>query len=171
METLKTEQQRIYERMRSLGARGFLRVCREDDALWVSDAARRECSLPEIIGALENDGIRSRIDGRTGLWYLDWSDTRWEVFVGGLPSQPPAFPKDERLHDVYALCRLYLAHPHAQKNLRPLRSVLKLLEGPEEQLLQDVPQMMQEAARCIRQDQPAGYETGRLLAAWLMEKE
>ena len=171
MEILKTEQQRIYERMRSLGARGFLRICREDDALWVSDAARRECRLAEIIAALEREGIDSRIDAENGLWYLDWSAARWEAFADELPLQPPALPEAEELHEAYALCRLYLAHPHAQRNLRPARRLLKLVDGPADRLLKEIPAMTEQAAQNIRQGLPAGFEAGQLLAAWLMEKE
>ena len=88
-----------------------------------------------------------------------------------LPDRIPLFPKQEMLHEAYALCRLLLLHPHECPALREARIMLKMTAGPEEVLLRTISEIHQRAAQAIRQGKPAGCEAGRILAAWIREKE
>ena len=164
---LKAEQSALYELMQTLGLRGFLRICQTDDSLWVSDCPRRTPDLVQAQRALEERGYSCRLDARTQLWHLDWMD--WSAHLDGLPRNAPHFPQQERYHKAYALCRLWLSHPHEQTALPVARRLLKLTAGPEEALLAAVPALYEETAAAVREGRPAGYEAGKLLAQWLLE--
>lgn len=169
---LKTEQQALYEKM-PRDARCFVRVCDSDDALWVSDLPRRYSGLlAEVEGVLAESGFACRLDEKSGLWYLDFTPEYWQEIIGGFPRRLPSFPKEERYHPAYALCRLWLSHPTPWSGgqLPVIRRVFKLTNQTEEALLRAVPSLHEQAACDLRKGLPCAHAAGRMLARWLMER-
>ena len=164
---LPSEQARIYE---LLG--GFVRVDRSDEALWISDLPRRMENVQDLGKKLLEAGFACRLDGKTRLWYIDWTERRWEEMLAPYPHALPPLPAADRLHPVYALCRLWMLHPsdRTPENLPMVRRVLKLMNEPEEKLLASVAAMHAQAAANLRSGIPSAYDAGRLLAGWLRER-
>lgn len=167
---LPAEQRRLHDLM---PARCFVRVCRTDDALWVSDLPRRFSQWRDTVRTLETAGFRCRLRREDGLLSVDLSEGAWLCAVQSLPDSLPVLPAREALHPVYALCRVWMLHPcaWADEPLPVLRRVTKLTSGSEDALLRAVPKLHQEAAQSLREGGPCAYGAGRWLACWLAEKE
>ncbi len=163
-------QARLWLELKAVCGGGcFLRVCRDDGALWVSDAPRLAIT-PQAPPAFAALGVACVLDGRSRLWRLDFTTERWESEVAGLPPVPPPLPACDAVHGAYALCRVLLAHPCelSAQPLGPLRRVLKA--GP--QGMEDVARLLrEETALRLRQGRPVAHAAGRVLAAWLQEIE
>jgi len=158
----------VFNALQKTGAYGFVRVCRQKDALWVSDCPRRTKDLSAAEQALAALEVRARLDEENRLWYLDLTERKWREMLQGLSFEMPCLPDDERLHPVFALCRLWLLHPHQEMALEPVRAVWKWMNKPED--CKEIRMLHEEAACALRQGKPAGYEAGKLLALWLEEK-
>ena len=168
---LKSEQKRLYESLPQ-DARCFVRVCDTDDALWISDLPRRMANVQQWENMLCNQGFACRLDTQTRLWYVDWTEERWEQMLVSYPDTLPEFPAEEKYHAAYALCRLWLLHPSARtpENLPMVRRMLKLTAEPEGKLLAAIAPLHAQAARCLRDGIPMAYDAGRILAGWLNER-
>lgn len=164
---IKAEQQRLYE---ALPEGCFLRVCKNDRALWISDWPRREQNPSETLDRLGKMGFNAWLEG--GLCLLDWTQERWQEQLLPLEQKLPPFPAQERLHEAYALCRFWLLHPQAfSADMLPvLRRVVKLTQGPEELLLRAVRLLHAQAAEDWRQKGFCAHAAGLVLAAWLRER-
>ena len=171
MPDFKVMQLSVFETLQKKGARGFVRVCIQNDALWVSDCPRRTADLSEAEKELSRLGICTRLDAEAGLWYLDLTDDAWADMLNELPDEIPPLPENECLHPAYALCRLWLLHPDAEKGLFEARMIWKLMNGPEEKMLAAIPLLHETAACALREGKAVGYEAGKLLAGWLREKQ
>jgi len=158
---LACEQAQLHKK---LGG-GFLKLDKDDSALWVSDLPRRNADLQSVQKALESAGIRCRLDKKSRMWHLDWAEERWERFLAALPKECPSFPQNESLHEQYSFCRFALAHPCAstQEGLKMVRALLK---GET-----NIRKMHEHAAQMLRSGQPVAYGAGRVLAAMIMEEE
>lgn len=169
---LTNEQRRLYGLMPEQ-ARCFVRLCRTDDALWVSDLPRRMPQWEETAKRLEAEGFAWQMRPEDALLAIDLSREAWARAVQALPVAVPPLPSRDSLHPVYALCRLWLLHPCAWEDepLPVLRRVAKLTAGPEKAVLRQVPGLHQMAAQSLREGAPCAYHAGRWLARWLLEKE
>ena len=166
----KKRQAEIFDALRRNGARGFVRICTQNDALWVSDCPRRTPDLSEVEKELAALGVSARLDVTGRLWYLDLTESAWAEMLDRLPAELPNMPQNEKLHPAYALCRLWLLHPHREKALAQVRTMWKWMNAPDGQLLAAVQSMHEEASCALREGRPCGYEAGRLLAFWLEEQ-
>jgi len=114
-----------------LGKPFFLRRCKDDDHLFVSDLPRRtpHAALAVILLSLESSGFVGTIVPEENLLYIDATLARYESLLEDLPNATDTLvlPHDDALHPAYALCRLLLHHPAPlhQQPLAPLRRVLK----------------------------------------------
>lgn len=167
---LKSEQQRLYALMPE-GSSCFVRVCDHDAALWVSDLPRRMDDCTETEKRLNQEGFPVRMDEKSRLWYIDWTEERWQTVIDGLPKELPALPADEACHEVYALCRMYLLHPSEwnEEHLPTLRRTLKLTESQPGAMQRGIRALHEEAAIRLREKKTIAHAAGRLLAAWLKE--
>ncbi|MEG1968014.1 MAG: hypothetical protein RR142_10110 [Clostridia bacterium] len=151
----------------------FLHVCKDADALWVSDFPRKEQKPEKTLEALACMHIQCHFHEHSCLWYMDWTLDGYAQAMQGLPTVPPALPKEGALHLVYAFCRLLLAHPAPleAEPLEILREVLKLVHRPQNALLQAIPALHEACAQRLRVQKSLPYSAGRVLAQWLLEKE
>ena len=168
---LKKEQAEVFELLQSCGNCCFLRQDQSDNALWVTDYPRRNTQQQVMRELLKKHGIDCCVDEKNSLWHLDWSAPKWEETVNALPEHIPPLPAREKLHEAYALCRLWLLHPGKAEDLRPARRLLKLGTETEEKLLHGITAMHEAAASALRGEGHGAYTAGRIMAAWLIEKE
>lgn len=163
----KAEQQRLYE---LLPEGSFLRICRDDRAMWVSNWPVKTNDIPAIMTRLNEDGFVANVDG--GLCYLDWPEEAWQQLLAEQSGKLPPFPSLEKYHHAYALCRFWLLHPQpfAEEMLPMLRRVIKLAQGPEEQMLAAVKTLYEQAAQNWRETGFCAHAAGFVLAAWLKER-
>lgn len=167
----KAEQQRLRHALPD-GVRCFVRVCRTDDALWISDLPRHMEMTVALEQALKKQGFCCRLDEKSRMWYVDCTLQRWQELLAPLPTEA-AFPALERYHPAYALCRLWLSHPAElnEQSMPLLRRVAKLTMETEERLLDAIPALHQTAAMHLRMGVPSAYGAGRMLADWLNERK
>lgn len=170
MHDFKKLQTAVFNALQKNGARGFVRICTQDDALWVSDCPRRTRDLSAAEMTLAGLGVKAWLDRESGLWYLDLTEQAWTEMLDSLPECLPELPEDERLHSACALCRLWLLHPHREKALTQARCVWKRINESDDKILTAVRTLHEEAACALREGRPAGYEAGKILALWLEEK-
>lgn len=173
MNSLSRAQAEAFAAMRAAsgGAGFFLRRDAGSGALWASDLPRRVSAPDAAERALAGLGIRCRTVG--GLWRLDWTEERFLAALKDCPTEPPPLPGDSGLHPAYALCRLMLFHPapFPLQPLGPLRTALKLCEGPRAGVLEAVGGLHAECAARLRRGEPLAHAAGRVLARWLWEQE
>ena len=169
---LKSEQQRLYSLMPK-ETRCFVRMCDQDTALWVSDLPRRRDDCTQTAKMLAAEGFKVWLDEKSRLWYVDWTEERWQELLAELPNNFPLLPSDETYHEVYALCRLWLLHPSAweDEHLPALRKTLKWTAAQPGQMLRGVRFLHEEAALQLREGKTIAHAAGRILAAWLNEME
>ena len=168
---LKSEQRRLYELLPP-DARCFVRVCDDDGALWVSDLPRKYENHPSLIPGLADEGFSVRLDEKSRLWYVDWTQERWLKTLETLPLEMPLFPQKSELHEIYALCRLLLAHPAPldDTQLPMLRRTAKWTVQQPGALSGSVQAAYEEAALRLREGKPVAHAAGRILAGWLYEQ-
>lgn len=168
---LKTEQKRLYESLPN-DVHCFVRVCDTDRALWVSDLPRRMADAAQLSEELRAKGFVCCVDEPVRLWYIDWTEERWEEMLSDFPNSLPEFPKEERYHAAYALCRLWMLHPAARSAaaLPLIRRVLKLVCEPENKVLSAIGALHAQAAADLRSGGPSAFDAGRILAGWLDER-
>lgn len=169
---LQKAQEAIYQALRASGAEGsFLRLSRDDQALWVTDLPRRRVPLDEAEALLNALNVECALDERTGLWRLNWTLAGWMNALASLPTEPPALPKEDELHPAYALCRLLLFHPAPleRQPMERLCQMAKLAQGPREALMRSLPACYGDAAARLRLGQPLPSAAGRILASWLKQ--
>ncbi len=156
-----------------LGGGGcFLKRARGDDALFVCDAPAR---LPEdTLEALERKlSVNGFVCSRTNrdLWKIDLSPERYRRLITDYQNVLPApFPKDDRDLDVYALMRLWLAHPApwAEQPAEPLRAVLKRYARLSE-LRALAPRLLADSAKRLGKHLSLPHAAAGLLAHRLLE--
>lgn len=168
MMNLKSEQQRLFALMPQ-DARCFVKLCDDDRALWVSDLPRRTEDLPDLTVY----GYHCELDEKSRLWYIDWTQERRQALLADLPTELPAFPPNERFHEAYALCRLWMNHPgHWNEDTAPIiRRVLKLTAQKEEKLLSAVPALTGLVAKQLRLGKTNAYPAGQILCEWLKQRK
>lgn len=167
---LKSEQRRLYGLLPA-GARCFVRICADDRAMWVSDLPRRMPECEALKAELQREGFAVCADDEARLWYVDWTKQRWMDILSALPETVPPLPTLEKDHGVYALCRLWLAHPAplAEETMPALRRVCKLTADAPDQMRRAVRALHEEAAVQLRCGKPVAHAAGWVLAAWLLE--
>lgn len=162
---LHNEQFAVYQAIKQISLRSFVRICKEDHALWVSDLPRHTSSLPQLM----DTDVLCWTDSEKKLLYLDWTEAGWRRRMDALPASPPALPVQESLHSAYALCRFLLLHPAelTANHLPFLRRMIKALDkgNPEIQLWHE------QAAQALRAGKPMASCAGRLLAEWIAQQE
>lgn len=167
---LKHEQRRLYELLPA-EARCFVRICDDDNALWVSDLPRKYAQCDKLAEMLRTEGFEVLPDGPGSLWYLDWTMERWQEMLSLLPRESLQLPQDERYHEAYALCRLWAAHPAPlePEHLPALRRVVKMTAAKPEKVLKSVRILMEEAAVQLRERKTAAHAAGWVLEVWLTD--
>ena len=90
-----------------------------------------------------------------------------------MPTKLPDFPHNERFHEAYALCRLWMSHPGCwNEDTAPIiRRVLKLSAQKEEKLLSAVAALTGAAAKQLRLGQTNAYPAGQILCEWLKQRK
>ena len=168
MINLTSEQQRLFALMPQ-GAHCFVKLCDDDRALWVSDLPRRTDDLPDLTA----HGYQCQLDEKSRLWYIDWTEERKQALLADLPTKLPDFPHNERFHEAYALCRLWMSHPGCwNEDTAPIiRRVLKLSAQKEEKLLSAVSALTGAAAKQLRLGQTNAYPAGQILCEWLKQRK
>ena len=164
---MAAEQAAVYAALRPYG-RCFVRLCDKDDALWVTNLPRMTPDAHGAEAALQALDCRCREEN--GLWYIDWTADRWRRELEGLPQTAPPWPERDELLPVYALCRLWLAHPAPLESqpMDVLRAVRKLTwQSPA----QKAAALHEAAAARLRSRQPMAYGAGQMLAQWLVLQE
>lgn len=166
----KADQQRLYGLLNEQ-TRCFVRVCDGRNALWVSDFPRRCAETAAAEEKLKQAGFSVQKDG--GLWYIDWTEESWQQTLDSMPDGEPLFPQAQKLHAVYALCRLLLAHPsqRQEEHMPALRAAVKLAAGQTVSIAKTVRELHEEAAVQLRRGRTVAYHAGRILAAWLQTLE
>ena len=167
---LKSEQRRLYALMPKEVC-CFVRVCDDHSALWVSDLPRKQKDCIALSEKLADEGFQMRVDEKTQLCYLDWTEERWNEMIAQLPEECPDVLPQEEYHEAYALCRLWMMHPAEQEehHLPVLRRVVKLAAEPPDKLLRSVRNLHEEAAVQLRKGKTTACAAGRMLVAWLYE--
>jgi len=167
----KTEQQRLHSILAE-DARCFVRICRTDDALWISDLPRHAAITEALTDHMAQQGFGCRLDEKSRMWHIDCTQQRWRKLLAPLPAEA-VFPACERYHSAYALCRLWLSHPAEldEQSMPLLRRVAKLSAEPEERMLDAIPVLHETAAMHLRMGIPSAYGAGLLLADWLNERK
>lgn len=111
-----------------LDAPCMLRVCREDDCLFVTDAPKRLSDSADARTALEAGGWDVRVLG--GLWRLDLRAERWRSFIRSVPREEGPDPMEAPL-PIYSLAKRLTKAPVPAEDqpLLPLRVLLKALDS------------------------------------------
>ena len=106
----------------------MLRVCREDDCLFVTDAPKRLSDSADARTALEAGGWDVRPSG--GLWRLDFREDRWRSFIRSVPRENGPDPMEASLQ-LYSLAKRLTKAPVPAEDqpLLPLRVLLKALDS------------------------------------------
>lgn len=171
---MKKAREAVYEALCANGTRGcFLRLSRDDRALWVTDFPIRQKETAEAEEALRMMDVEWEPDGASGLWRLNWTPAGWRRALAPLPKEPPPLPSEETLHPAYALCRLLLCHP-APLEVQPMErlcQMAKAAQGPMEALTRMLPAFHSDAAKRLRMGQPLPFDAGRILAARIAEAD
>ena len=144
-----------------LDAPCMLRVCREDDCLFVTDFPGR---FPEKAGekktALEEADFDVRPSGR--LWRIDPGRAMWDAFIESFPREELPDPMDVPL-PLYSLARRLTgkAVPAADQPLVPLRILLKAADtGDAEKVIRLLPPIL---SACLREKKPLPEAAGWVL--------
>lgn len=172
MDSLVRAQAELYATLRAFGP-CFLRICADEDALWVSDLPRRRPDTRPAEAALDALGVECRLNADSLLWKLDWTQARYRALEAALPRTPPAFPQRPFLEDAYALCRLLLLHPAplSRQPLAVIREVLKL----DASVLTERPEVLRrlhgQCAAALRLGEPLPSLAGGLLCDWINSME
>ena len=165
---LRSEQQRLFELL-ALKGRCFVRLCETDDSLWVSDLPRRGVDCSVLCEEMRSEGFTVRVAQETGLLYADWTDAYWEKALESLPEELPCLPQENDLHELYALCRLWMLQGdrHCAKDRSMVRRALKLTADKSAVLLRAVKTLHGETAVRLRTGGTIDRDAGRVLAQWL----
>ena len=149
------------ELVKALDAPCMLRVCREDDCLFVTDFPGR---FPERAGekktALEEAGFDVRPSGR--LWWIDPGRAMWDAFIESFPREELPDPMDVPL-PLYSLARRLTGKPvpAAIQPLVPLRILLKAADaGDAEKVIRLLPPVL---SACLREKKPLPEAAGWVL--------
>ena len=115
----------LRERVREVIPVGFLRVCDSPEALWVSDAPRRQSPAERAACAERLTALGCTVSERDGLWLISPGDERLQACFGSVCA--PCFPSDDGLLPIYELARLLSAH-EAPWGDQPRAMLLALLK-------------------------------------------
>ena len=150
-----------------LGAPCMLRVCREDDCLFVTDAPKRLSDAADAARtALQAVGWDVRPVG--GLWRLDLGEDRWRSFIHSVPREEGPDPMESSL-PLYSLAKRLTKAPVPAEDqpLLPLRVLLKALDsGKEEAVTRFFPPYL---AVLLREKKPMPEAAGWILY-WAMNR-
>ncbi len=150
-----------------LGAPCMLRVGREDDCLFVTDAPKRLSDAADAArDALEAEGWDVRVLG--GLWRLDLRAERWHRFIRSVPREEGPDPMAASLQ-LYSLAKRLTKAPVPAEDqpLLPLRVLLKALDsGRKEAVLRFFPPYL---AVLLREKKPMPEAAGWMLY-WAMNR-
>ena len=145
----------------------MLRICREDDCLFVTDAPKR---LSDAAAAartvLEAGGWDVRPVG--GLWRLDLEKDRWRSFIRSVPREEGPDPMEASLQ-LYSLAKRLTKAPVPAEDqpLLPLRVLLKALDsGKAEAVLHFFPPYL---AVLLREKKPMPEAAGWMLT-WAVNR-
>ena len=151
-----------------LGVPCFIRRCRREDALLVTDALRQVRDREKVLDRLRASGQWSFIiDGNKLL--VDPSDRGWERILSAAPAiterRIEAYPADPFL----AYCALRVSSEPTAVELQPIdltRKMLKYLdEGDLARLRREFPPA---AARLLRLRAPLPEAAGRYILAYIL---
>ena len=150
-----------------LGAPCMLRVCWEDDCLFVTDAPKRLSDAADATrAALQAVGWDVRPVG--GLWRLDLREERWRSFIRSVPREEGPDPMEAPL-PLYSLAKRLTRAPVPAEDqpLLPLRVLLKALDsGRAEAVLHFFPPYL---AGLLREKKPMPEAAGWMLT-WAMNR-
>ena len=150
-----------------LGAPCMLRVGREDDCLFVTDAPKRlSDSADAARDALQTVGWDVRPSG--GLWRLDLGEDRWHSFIRSVPREEGPDPMEASLQ-LYSLAKRLTRAPVPAEDqpLLPLRVVFKALDsGKAEAVTRFFPPYL---AGLLREKKPMPEAAGWILT-WAMNR-
>lgn len=141
-----------------LDAPCMLRVCREDDCLFVTDAPKRlSDSADATRTALEAGGWDVRPVG--GLWRLDLGEDRWRSFIRSVPREEGPDPMEAPI-PLYSLAKRLTKAPVPAEDqpLLPLRVLFKAMDsGKAEAVLRFFPPYL---AVLLREKKPMPEAAG-----------
>ena len=145
----------------------MLRVGREDDCLFVTDAPKRLSDAADAArDALQAVGWDVRPVG--GLWRLDLGEDRWRSFIRSVPREKEPDPMAASLQ-LYSLAKRLTKAPVPAEDqpLLPLRVLLKALDsGKAEAVLCFFPPYL---AVLLREKKPMPEAAGWMLT-WAMNR-
>ena len=145
----------------------MLRVGREDDCLFVTDAPKRLSDAAAAARtALEAGGWDVR--PVEGLWRLDLGEDRWRSFIRSVPREEGPDPMEASLQ-LYSLAKRLTKAPVPAEDqpLLPLRILFKALDsGKAEAVTRFFPPYL---AVLLREKKPMPEATGWMLT-WAMNR-
>ena len=145
----------------------MLRVGREDDSLFVTDAPKRMLDSADAVRtALEAEGWDVRPVG--GLWRLDLMEERWRRFIRSVPREEGPDPMAASLQ-LYSLAKRLTKAPTPAEDqpLLPLRVLLKAMDsGKAEAVLRFFPPYL---AVLLREKKPMPEAAGWMIN-WAMNR-
>ncbi len=145
----------------------MLRVGREDDCLFVTDAPKR---LSDAADAARAELQAGGWDVRPvrGLWRLDLREDRWRSFIRSVPREEGPDPMEAPLQ-LYSLAKRLTKAPVSAENqpLLPLRVLLKAMDsGKAEAVLRFFPSYL---AVLLREKRPMPEAAGWIIN-WAMNR-
>ena len=145
----------------------MLRISREDDCLFVTDAPKRlSDAAAAALAALQAVGWDVRPVG--DLWRLDLREDRWCSFIRSVPRENGPDPMKASL-PMYSLAKRLTKAPVPAEDqpLLPLRVLLKALDsGKAEAVLRFFPSYL---AGLLREKRPMPEAAGWILT-WAMNR-
>lgn len=173
MADLLNRQEQLYRLLCEVsGCRPMLRLCRDDDSLWICDLPRRlsEKQVVQTATFLAEKGYAVQLDDRNRLWKIDLPVT--DPLYASC-SDAGLLPQKETLHPAYALLRLLAAHPSPVET-QPrelLRAVLKLTAKPVGDNRQAVENLHQQCAALLNRRLPLPVAASAALAQSIRKEE
>ena len=146
-----------------LGESCFIRRCRTEDALFVTDAPRRAADPEGLLRRLERSPDWTAVpDG--GLTRLDPSPALWGALMRAIPPAEAARPERWPAYPFLVACANRLCFKPVAPEIQPvapLRLTLKRLEAGELDRLQaELPQLV---AALQREKKPLPEAAGRII--------
>lgn len=148
--------------------RGFIRLSRDADWLWVSDVTRH-AACEEIEKRFSDAGFLC-LRNANGLLGIDPVPQRWSRALES--ACPPGLPGDGALHAAYGLWQLASRHPSGltERLPAPTRALMKAMLTGEEAVLRLIPALLEASAECLRRGQAPPWGLRDLLGGWLTQR-
>lgn len=173
MADLLNRQEQLYRQLCEVsGCKPMLRLCRDDDSLWICDLPRRLSGeqAAQTAETLAEKGYAVQLDEQSRLWKIDLPVTD-QLYA--FCSDAGLLPQKEALHPAYALLRLLTAHPFSVETQPQdlLRAVLKLTARPLGDNRQAIENLHQQCAALLNRRQPLPAAASAALAQSIRKEE